>query len=90
MNAPECFYLHCDKIIKYTLWTLARLQLNLLRLIMKEGWVTVEGVSTHIFTWGQWIEDKFNEKEVILMITGNLWAWIFYIGSIDRGHIRSK
>lgn len=39
--------------------------------MMKEGWVNVKGVPTHIFTWGQWIEDEFDQNEVILMITGN-------------------
>ena len=40
---------------------------------MQEGYVEVNKVPTHIFTWGQWIEDKFDEKtkDIVLMITGN-------------------
>lgn len=40
---------------------------------MKEGWIIINGVPTHIFTWGQWIEDKFDDKirDIVLLITGN-------------------
>lgn len=40
---------------------------------MRDGFVDVNTVPTHIFTWGQWIEDKFDPKfkELVLIITGN-------------------
>lgn len=28
-------------------------------------------VPTHIFTWGNWIEESFSKKEIVLCITGN-------------------
>lgn len=39
---------------------------------MRDGFVEINAVPTHIFTWGQWIEDKFDErkKEMVLIITG--------------------
>lgn len=47
---------------------------------MKEGYVEVNTVPTHIFTWGQWIEDDFDEgtKEIVLMVTGNPGLGGFY------------
>lgn len=40
---------------------------------MREGFVNVNGVSTHVITWGGWIEDALNadHKEIVLLITGN-------------------
>lgn len=41
---------------------------------MQEGYVTINKVPTHIYTWGKWIEnDKFDEqtKEMVLIVTGN-------------------
>jgi pimeloyl-ACP methyl ester carboxylesterase len=39
----------------------------------REGFVIVNGVSTHVITWGGWVEDKLNadHKEIVLLITGN-------------------
>lgn len=47
---------------------------------MKEGFVQINGVPTHIFTWGPWIEDKLEEsvQEIILVITGNPGLGGFY------------
>lgn len=41
---------------------------------MQEGFVGINSVPTHVLTWGQWIEDKFEikNKEMILIITGEL------------------
>jgi hypothetical protein len=40
---------------------------------MQEDYVTINSVPTHIFTFGKWIEDKFEEKdkEMVLIVTGN-------------------
>ncbi|KDR21527.1 lipid droplet-associated hydrolase [Zootermopsis nevadensis] len=40
---------------------------------MREGFVNVNGLSTHVITWGGWIEDALNadHKEIVLLITGN-------------------
>lgn len=40
---------------------------------MREGFVNVNGVSTHVITWGGWVEDTLNtdHKEIVLLITGN-------------------
>lgn len=40
---------------------------------MQEGYITINKVPTHIFTWKNWIDDKFDEKtkEMVLVITGN-------------------
>lgn len=40
---------------------------------MQEGYVDVGELTTHIMTWGKWIEEKFSpdEKEVVICITGN-------------------
>lgn len=40
---------------------------------MQDGYVEINKVPTHIFTWGQWVEDEFKEenKEIVLIITGN-------------------
>lgn len=40
---------------------------------MQDGFVEINSVPTHIYTWGQWIEDQFDEdrkKEIVLVITG--------------------
>lgn len=39
---------------------------------MQEGYVEVNKVPTHIYTWGQWVEDKFEDrvKEIVVIITG--------------------
>jgi Lipid-droplet associated hydrolase len=48
--------------------------------IMQEGFVEVNGVPTHIFTYGQWIHDDFPKdlKEIVLMVTGNPGLGGFY------------
>jgi pimeloyl-ACP methyl ester carboxylesterase len=40
---------------------------------MREGFVNINGVSTHVITWGGWIEDTLNaeHKEIVLLVTGN-------------------
>lgn len=38
---------------------------------MSEGFVYIGDVPTHIFTRGNWIEESFNKKEMVLCITGN-------------------
>ncbi|CAO1312925.1 unnamed protein product [Diamesa hyperborea] len=40
---------------------------------MQEGYVSLNSVPTHIMTWGNWIEDKFDEKtkEIVVVMTGN-------------------
>lgn len=40
---------------------------------MKEGFVLVNSVPTHVFTWGQWIEDEFDDEvnEILLVVSGN-------------------
>lgn len=41
---------------------------------MQDGFVEINSVPTHIYTWGQWIEDKFDDqkKEIVLIITGEV------------------
>lgn len=40
---------------------------------MQDGYVLINSVPTHIYTYGQWIEDKFDvkTKELVLIISGN-------------------
>lgn len=38
---------------------------------MNEAFVNILDVPTHIFTWGNWIEESFSKKEIVLCITGN-------------------
>lgn len=40
---------------------------------MQEGFVEVNSVPTHIFTWGQWIQDRFDPrtKDIVLVVSGN-------------------
>lgn len=40
---------------------------------MQEGFVEINSVPTHIFTWGHWIQDKFDSKtkEIVLIVSGN-------------------
>ncbi|KAL1115926.1 hypothetical protein AAG570_005421 [Ranatra chinensis] len=45
---------------------------------MKEGWVTLNGVPTHVVTWGGWIENDFESDSVVLCITGNPGVVDFY------------
>lgn len=48
---------------------------------MREGfYVDLNTVPTHIFTWGQWIEDDFDEqpKEIVLVVAGNPGLGGFY------------
>jgi hypothetical protein len=45
---------------------------------MREGYVIVNSVPTHVFTYGQWIHDDFDVKEIVLMIPGNPGLCGFY------------
>lgn len=38
---------------------------------MREAFVNICDVPTHIMTWGHWIEETFAKKEVVICITGN-------------------
>lgn len=38
---------------------------------MREAFVNICDIPTHILTWGNWIEESFTKKEVIICITGN-------------------
>ncbi|XP_069685055.1 lipid droplet-associated hydrolase-like [Periplaneta americana] len=53
-----------------------------------EGFVTVNGVSTNVITWGGWIEDKLNEdqKELILLIPGNPGSAGYYTTFLTKLH----
>lgn len=39
--------------------------------MMREAFVNVNDVPTHIMTWGNWIEESFSKKEVVICVTGN-------------------
>lgn len=49
--------------------------------IMKEGYVVVNFIPTHIVTWGQWVYDKFDPQinEIVLVIAGNPGLAGFYM-----------
>lgn len=38
---------------------------------MREAFVNINDVPTHIMTWGNWIEESFSKKEVVICVTGN-------------------
>lgn len=40
---------------------------------MEESWITLNEVPSHIITWGQKVQDSFDEniKEIVLILTGN-------------------
>lgn len=40
---------------------------------MKEGYVNINHVPTHVMTWGHWIEDKFDDeiKQIVVLVVGN-------------------
>ena len=40
---------------------------------MQEGYITINNVPTHLFTYGKWVEEKFedSEQDIVLIITGN-------------------
>ncbi|XP_030386262.1 lipid droplet-associated hydrolase [Scaptodrosophila lebanonensis] len=39
---------------------------------MQEAYVNINGIPTHIFTWGRWIEESLNDvNEIVVCITGN-------------------
>lgn len=39
--------------------------------MMREAFVNINDVPTHIMTWGNWIEESFSKKEVVICVTGN-------------------
>lgn len=47
---------------------------------MEEAFVDINSVPTHVMTWGQRVEDKFDEKieEIVLLIPGNPGMCGFY------------
>lgn len=47
---------------------------------MKEGFVEVNSVPTHVFCWGQYVADAWEaeSKELILVVTGNPGLGGFY------------
>lgn len=56
----------------------------------KEGFVSVNGVPTHVITWGGWVEEKLNEdhKEMVLLITGNPGLAGYYNAFLTKLHNR--
>jgi pimeloyl-ACP methyl ester carboxylesterase len=56
----------------------------------KEGFVNVNGVPTHVITWGGWVEEKLNEdhKEIVLLITGNPGLAGYYNAFLTKLHSR--
>lgn len=38
---------------------------------MHEAFIDVADVPTHVMSWGHWIEEAFDRKEVVICITGN-------------------
>lgn len=38
---------------------------------MQEAFINISDIPTHVMTWGHWIEESYNSKEVVLCITGN-------------------
>lgn len=38
---------------------------------MREAFVNITDIPTHIMTWGPWIEESFTKKEVVICVTGN-------------------
>lgn len=49
--------------------------------IMREGFVEINSVPTHICTWGKWIEEELNEKtkDLVLIVSGNPGLPGFYL-----------
>lgn len=40
--------------------------------IMQKAFINVNGVPTHVMTWGKWVEESLDEtKEIIVCVTGN-------------------
>lgn len=56
----------------------------------KEDFVSVNGVPTHVITWGGWVEDKLNadHKEIVLLITGNPGLAGYYSAFLKKLHYR--
>jgi hypothetical protein len=40
---------------------------------MQDDYVMINSVPTHIFTWGKWLNEKFDNKnkDLVFLITGN-------------------
>lgn len=55
---------------------------------MQEAYVNVNNIPTHILTRGKWIEESFsnNQKEVVIIITGNPGLPGFYTKYISTIH----
>lgn len=54
---------------------------------MKESFVVLNDIPTHIITWGQRINEPFSGcKEVILMVTGNPGLPGFYTKFLSTVH----
>lgn len=55
---------------------------------MREAYITINDVPTHIMTWGKWIEESFNEneKQVVIFITGNPGLPGFYTNFLSLVH----
>lgn len=47
---------------------------------MREAYITINSIPTHVMTWGKWVEESFNpdEKEVVILIPGNPGLLGFY------------
>lgn len=54
---------------------------------MREAFVTISNIPTHVMTWGKWIEESFTtEKEVVVMLTGNPGLPGFYTKFLSTVH----
>ncbi|XP_067647768.1 lipid droplet-associated hydrolase [Eurosta solidaginis] len=51
---------------------------------MKEAFVNIRGVPTHIITWGRWIEDPVDVQEIVLCIPGNPGLVGFYLEFLEE------
>ncbi|KAJ9577706.1 hypothetical protein L9F63_005699 [Diploptera punctata] len=55
---------------------------------MKEGFVDINGIPTHVITWGGWVENKLNDdvEDIILLVTGNPGLADYYIPFVTKLH----
>lgn len=53
---------------------------------MQEAYVNINDIPTHIMTWGKWIEESLDTKEVVICITGNPGLPGFYTRFLHELH----
>lgn len=52
---------------------------------MEEAYLNINGIPTHIITWGKWVQDSLSDtNELIICVTGNPGTPGYYVDFLSK------